>query len=168
MPEDAPPLTAGEIEGLVDWIRMDAPWPQDAPPVVFAASTASAGLSPGAQIFVDRVRPVLEQKCFTCHTDDQRGGLRLDSREAMLSGGSRGPALVPGNPEESLIVSAIRHENPDLQMPRNGAALGDQEIEGIVAWIRAGAEWAEVEAPLAIPRRAVTDEERSFWSFRPL
>jgi mono/diheme cytochrome c family protein len=168
MPQDAPPLSAGEIEGLVAWIRMDAPWPEDAPPVVFASSPASSGLSPGAQIFVDRVRPVLEQKCFTCHTDDQRGGLRLDSREAMLAGGGRGPAIVPGNPEESLIVSAIRHADPDLQMPRNGEPLGEEEIAGIVAWIQAGAEWADVAAPLAIPRRAVTDEERSFWSFRPL
>lgn len=168
MPQDAPALSAREIEGLAEWIGMDAPWPEDAPTVVFAASSESAGLTPGAQIFVDRVRPVLEQKCFTCHTDDERGGLRLDSRERILQGGGRGPAVEPGNPEGSLLVAAVRHEHADLSMPRNGAKLSDSEIEGIVEWIRAGAEWADVAAPLVIPRRGVTDEERAFWSFLPL
>lgn len=168
MPQDADPLSAREIEGLAEWIRMDAPWPEAAAEIVLAASTASEGLSPGAQIFVDRVRPVLEQKCFSCHTDDERGGLRLDSRDRVLAGGGRGPAVLPGNPEQSLLVAAIRHESDDLQMPRNGDPLSEAEIEGIVEWIRAGAEWADVAAPLAIPRRGVTAEERSHWSFQPL
>jgi len=168
MPQDADPLSAREIEGLAEWIRMDAPWPEEAGPISFAAIEASAGVSPGAQIFVDRVRPVMEQKCFSCHTDDERGGLRLDSRERVLEGGGRGPAVIPGNPEESLLVQAIRHQHADLSMPRNGDRLSDAEIEGFVAWIREGAEWAEAAAPLVVPRRAVTDEERAFWSFRAL
>lgn len=168
MPQDADPLSAREIEGLAEWIRMDAPWPEAASEIVFAANTAAAGMSPAARLFVDRVRPVLEQKCFSCHTDDERGGLRLDSRERILEGGGRGPAVLPGNPEQSLLVAAVRHESEDLQMPRNGDPLSEQEIEGIVEWIRAGAEWADVAAPLAIPRRAVTAEERSHWSFQPL
>ena len=168
MPQDAPRLTEQEIDGLAQWIAMDAPWPEQTSEIVFAAAEVSAGLTPSAQLFVDRVRPVLEQKCFSCHTDDQSGDLRLDSREAMLAGGSRGPALVPGNAEGSLIVQALRHADTDLQMPRNSAKLSDGEIEGFVAWIQSGAEWAEAEAPLTIPRRTVTDTERAFWSFRPL
>ncbi len=168
MPEDGAPLSAREIEGLAEWIRMDAPWPEDAPEIVFAVSIVSAGLSPSAQLFVDRVRPVIEQKCFACHTGDERGGLRLDSRERMLQGGGRGPAIIPGNPDQSLLVEALRHERSDLQMPRNAAKLSDHEIEGFVEWIRSGAEWADVAAPVALPRRAITDEERDFWSFRPL
>ena len=167
MPEDAPPLTPQEIEGLAQWIRMDAPWPENAGPIVFAAAE-SGGLSPAARLFVDRVRPVLEQKCFTCHTSEERGGLRLDSRERMLQGGSRGPAILPGNPEQSLLVAALRHESPGLLMPRNGEKLSERELEGIVEWIRAGAEWADATAPLSVPRRMASDEERSFWSFRPL
>ncbi len=168
MPQDADPLSAREIAGLVEWIRMDAPWPEEAAEIVLAAATESDGLSPSAQIFVDRVRPVLEQKCFSCHTDDERGGLRLDSRDRVLAGGGRGPAVLPGNPEQSLLVAAVRHESADLQMPRNGDPLSEGEIEGIVEWIRSGAEWADVAAPLAIPRRGVTAEERSHWSFQPL
>jgi mono/diheme cytochrome c family protein len=168
MPQDAAPLTAREIEGLAEWIRMEAPWPESSPEVVFSASAVSAGLSPGAQLFLDDVRPVIEQKCFTCHTDDERGGLRLDSRERVLAGGGRGPAVIPGNPEGSLLIAALRHEDPDLQMPRNSPKLSDREIEGFVEWIRAGAEWADAEAPIALPRRTISAEDRAFWSFQPL
>ncbi len=166
MPEGGEPLTAREIAGLVDWIRMEAPWPEEDPAVV--TTVADEGLTPGAQLFVDRVRPVLERSCFTCHTSEERGDLRLDSRERILRGGSRGPAIIPGNPEESRLIAALRHEDADLQMPRNAEQLSDHEIEGFVEWIRAGAEWADVAAPVALPRRAITDEERAFWSFRPL
>jgi mono/diheme cytochrome c family protein len=147
---------------------MDAPWPEEDPEVALAAAELGEGLSPSAQIFVDRVRPVLERSCFSCHTDDERGGLRLDSRARMVQGGGRGPAIVPGNPEGSLLIAALRHEGADVQMPRNAPKLADREIEGFVEWIRSGAEWAEATAPLAIPRRTVSAEERAFWSVLPL
>lgn len=170
MPRDAPPLSPRDIEGLVEWIKMGAPWPESAPTIVLAASVSGAaevGMTPGARIFANKVRPVLEQKCFACHTTEERGGLRLDSRERILKGGGRGPAVIPGNPEQSLIVAALRHEREDLRMPRNGAKLSDAEIQGFVEWIQAGAEWAKSEAPIAVPRRATTKAEREFWSFRP-
>ena len=170
MPRDEDPLTPQQIEGLIEWIRMDAPWPVVAEDAEEAAVVALAdeGLSPGARIFVDKVRPVLERSCFSCHTDDERSGLRLDSRERMLQGGKRGPAIIPGNAEESLIIAALRRVNDDLQMPRDADQLPDSEIQGFIDWIQAGAEWAELTAPLAIPRRGVTAAERNFWSFRPL
>ncbi|MYI22993.1 MAG: DUF1549 domain-containing protein, partial [Gammaproteobacteria bacterium] len=172
MPRDEDALTPQQIEGLIEWIRMDAPWPAVADGAEGAEGAvlalADEGLSPGARLFVDRVRPVLERSCFSCHTDDERSGLRLDSRERMLQGGSRGPAIIPGNPEQSLIIAALRHVDEDLQMPRNADQLPDTEIQGFVDWIQAGAEWAEITAPLAIPRRGVTAAERDFWSFRPL
>ena len=175
MPRDEDPLTPQQIEGLIEWIRMDAPWPAVAEGAEGAGGAAGAvlaladeGLSPSARLFVDRVRPVLERSCFSCHTDDERSGLRLDSRERMLQGGSRGPAIIPGNPEQSLIIAALRHVDEDLQMPRNADQLPDTEIQGFIDWIQAGAEWAEITAPLAIPRRGVTAAERDFWSFRPL
>jgi len=175
MPQNEDPLSARQIEGLVEWIAMGAPWPvavADADAEDGAGRAAFAmtgeGLTPGGRIFVDRVRPVLERSCFACHTGNAPSGLRLDSREGMLEGGSRGPAVIPGNPEQSLIVAALRHERDDLRMPRDAPKLSDTEIQGFVDWIRAGAEWAEVDAPLAIPRRAVTAAERGFWSFQPL
>ncbi len=172
MPRDEDPLTPRQIEGLIEWIRMDAPWPEVAEGAEGAAGAvlalADEGLSPGARLFVDKVRPVLERSCFSCHTDDERSGLRLDSRERMLQGGSRGPAIIPGNPEQSLIIAALRHVDEDLRMPRNADQLPEAELQGFIDWIQAGAEWAESTAPLAIPRRGVTAAERDFWSFRPL
>ena len=179
MPFEMEPLGEREIAALEEWIRMDAPWPA---PVVAAevgvaesAPTDHAGtgggeerLSVSAHLFVDHVRPILERSCFTCHADDAQGGLRLDSRERMLAGGGRGPVIVPGDPGRSLLVAALRHEREDLRMPFGGSRLPDAEIEDIVDWIAAGAEWAETDAPTALPRRAVTAEERAFWSFRPL
>lgn len=170
MPRDAAPLSARDIEGLVEWVRMGAHWPESAPTIVHVASVSGAGedgLTPGAAIFLDKVRPVLEQKCFACHTSDERGGLRLDSRERILKGGGRGPAVIPGNPEQSLIIAALRHERADLRMPRNAAKLSEAEIQGFVEWIQAGAEWATARAPISVHRRATTTEERDFWSFRP-
>ena len=180
MPQDGDPLSARQIENLVEWIAMGAPWPVaeaggQASGEVGTGTGASAvsvmadeGLTPGARLFVDRVLPVMERSCFACHRENAPSGLRLDTREGMLEGGSRGPAMVPGNPEQSLLVAALRHERDDLQMPRDAPKLPDAEIQGFVDWIRAGAEWAEVDAPLAIPRRAATAAERAFWSFQPL
>ncbi len=169
MPRDAPALSPREIEGLVEWVRMGAPWPESAPAIVMVAAVSGgdAGMTPGARLFVNKVRPVLEQKCFACHTNEERGGLRLDSRERMLKGGRRGPAVIPGNAEQSLLIAALRHEREDLRMPRNGAKLSDEEVRGFVEWIQAGAEWATAEAPINIPRRAATKAERAFWSFSP-
>ena len=179
MPRDDDPLTPREIEGLIEWIRMDAPWPEladvaegaeGAGGVEGAAVVALAdeGLSPGARLFVDKVRPVLEGTCFSCHTDDESGGLRLDSRERMLQGGGRGPAIIPGNAEESLVIAALRHVNDDLEMPRNAPRLSEAQIQGFADWIQAGAEWADVSGPVVVARRGVTAAERDFWSFRPL
>src|SRR5439155_22884889 len=72
------------------------------------------------KFFESRIRPVLSSSCFECHSATAKklkAGLRLDSRDAMLAGGSSGPAIVPGDAEESLLVQAVRYTNNDLQMP---------------------------------------------------
>ncbi len=90
--------------------------------------------------FESEVLPVLERRCFACHGPlRQRGDLRLDSRPAMLIGGGRGAAIVPGDVEGSLLVAAIRRED-ELEMPPP-RALDEAERELLEAWIQAGAEW---------------------------
>ena len=90
--------------------------------------------------FEAEVLPVLERRCFACHGPlRQRGDLRLDSRPAMLIGGGRGAAIVPGDVEGSLLVAAIRRED-ELEMPPP-RALDEAERELLEAWIQAGAEW---------------------------
>ena len=118
--------------------------------------------------FETKVRPILATECFACHTDSQLGGLRLDSREAMLRGGKSGPAIVPNDPEKSLIVIALRQSGP-LKMPKGGKLTPDK-IEAIAQWIRTGAVWpAAVTSPVAASAEPGIDpSRRAFWSFQPL
>src|SRR5262245_24960977 len=117
--------------------------------------------------FETRVRPILANECFACHTDAQLGGLRLDSREAMLRGGKSGPAIVPGDPEKSLIITALR-QTGELKMPKGGKLKPDQ-IEAIAQWIRSGAVWPETaKTPAATKGDLIDPERRVFWSFLTL
>ncbi|MBI1356900.1 MAG: DUF1553 domain-containing protein [Acidobacteria bacterium] len=122
----------------------------------------------GDRFFEEKVRPVLAESCFACHTQNKLGGLRLDSRAAMLEGGKSGPAIVPGSPDESLLIKAI-HQSGDLKMPM-GNKLPDDQIAALTEWVKMGAPWPE--APQAMAPKTddgfhITAEQRNFWSFRP-
>ena len=70
-----------------------------------------------SDFFEKSVRPVLASNCYSCHTTTKLGGLQLDSRAAMRKGGISGPAIIPGKPEESLLIRAVMHDDPRLKMP---------------------------------------------------
>src|ERR1700704_725104 len=75
------------------------------------------------EFFESRIRPVLANSCYACHTDSKLGGLRVDSRVSLLAGGKSGPAIVPGRPEESLLIKAVTQVDPKLKMPMGGVKL---------------------------------------------
>jgi cytochrome c len=79
------------------------------------------------EFFETRIRPLLAQQCFVCHTNSKMGGLRLDSIDDMLKGGEHGPAVVPGDPEKSLLIASVRHSG-ELKMPKGAARLMDAQI----------------------------------------
>src|SRR5262245_670540 len=91
-----------------------------------AMSRAQAPAPPSAEdsaFFEKKVRPVLFERCFSCHSAKAkkvRGGLVLDNRASILKGGDTGPALIAGQPEKSLLVKAIRYQDSNLQMPPSG------------------------------------------------
>ncbi len=130
------------------------------------------------RFFEQRVRPLLVEKCNACHgAEKQKGGLRLDSREAMLKGGESGPAVVPGKPDESLLVEAVNYEG--LEMPPSGK-LEPDEIEVLTRWVAMGAPWpaagtsgsmstGKKTGPLAATstQARFSDGDRTFWSFQP-
>ena len=92
--------------------------------------------------FESRIRPVLAENCYKCHStksEKVKGGLLLDSREGVLKGGDTGAALVPGDPEKSLIIKAVRYTDPDLQMPPKDKKLSEQQVADLVTWVRMGA-----------------------------
>ena len=121
------------------------------------------------EFFELRVRPVLAKNCFACHTQSKLGGLRLDSRERMVKGGGRGPAIVPGDSEKSLLLQAVRHDHAELAMPPQGK-LSAEEVHDLAMWIEDGARWpdAATRASRGTGRFRVTPEQRAFWSFQPI
>jgi hypothetical protein len=138
-----------------------------------AAACAAADASP-EQFFERTIHPLLREHCFACHShgaDKIKGGLVLDSLSGLLTGGDSGPAIVPGRPEESLLLKAVRHENPDLQMPPlkdSRRKLSHEEVSALTAWIKAGAVWPGAEKSAGRPRGKITDEDRAWWAFQPL
>ena len=123
--------------------------------------------------FEQNVRPLLAEKCFSCHGDKkQKGGLRLDSLDAILKGGESGPAIVAGKPAESLIVEAINYEG--LEMPPTGK-LGADKVAVLTRWVSLGAPWPSRDRAAHAPTSATTPKgtkltaaDRAIWSFQPV
>ena len=128
------------------------------------ASSASAADN---DLFENRVRPILANNCYACHTESRLGGLRVDSRAELLKGGSSGPALVPGDAEKSLLIRAVRQTDGKLRMPQGGK-LRAEEINALVEWVKSGAPWPETKAAPATESSTLRPEQRAFWSFQPL
>jgi len=124
---------------------------QDKAAAPAAAQTAAPTDSKedNTQFFTQKVRPVLAQNCYKCHTDEAKGGLRLDSHEAVLKGGDSGPAIVPGVPDKSLLIDAVM-QNGDLKMPPKGAKLADGDIANLVEWVKRGGTWDSAEATVPV------------------
>src|SRR5258708_12656335 len=119
--------------------------------VALTATAMFAADQNGAALFETKIRPLLAQQCLACHSASSNpvmGGLRLDSRDALLQGGSRGPAIVPGKPEQSLLLRAVRHTEGKLQMPPGGK-LKDADIAVLAQWIQQGAPWGAHPPPAA-------------------
>jgi hypothetical protein len=112
--------------------------------------------------FEGKVRPLLTKNCFMCHSTAAKGGLRLDSQAGVMQGGKDGPVVVPGHPESSLLIAAVRYDKR-LQMPPTGPISAD-EVAILEQWVTDGALYPKT-APKSLVK--ITDAQRTFWSFRP-
>ncbi len=149
-------LPDSQIADLEKWITDGAIWP----------AVETEGGKPEAvltEFFESKIRPVMAQQCFSCHTSSKLGGLRLDSREAILKGGNSGPAVVPGEPERSVLLTAIRHSG-SLRMPKGGTRLPETDIVNFTSWIKDGAFWPAEN----IVVKEYTMEQKQLWSVQPL
>ena len=123
--------------------------------------------------FEKNVRPILIKRCYECHSVESgksKGGLFIDSRDAILKGGDNGPALVAGNPDKSHIIESIRYQNQDLQMPPKGA-MPAAEVKTLEEWVKMGApdpRAAVATAKHAAPRVIDLKEGAKHWAFRPI
>ena len=147
--------------------------------IVLALSVTAAPRAPAAEpkpdpaqveFFEKQVRPLLVEKCQECHgPDKQKSGLRLDSREAVLTGGESGPAIVVGEPNKSRLVQAIGYSG-ELRMPPK-QKLAAEQVSTLTAWVKMGAPWPDAAGARAATSGStlkVTDKDRQFWSFQPV
>jgi hypothetical protein len=140
---------------------------------VILASMPLLGYQPpasaGADFFENNVRPVLANNCYVCHANTELGGLRVDSLESLLKGGKSGPALVPGEPDKSLLIQAVQ-QTGELKMPKGGK-LKPPEIQALSEWVKMGAPWPDSPKTVAASKptgKVITPEQKAFWSFQPL
>ena len=137
---------------------------------VLASGAYGQSDAASADFFETKIRPVLANNCFGCHTNTAMGGLRLDSRDALLKGGKRGPAIVPGDAGKSRLIIAVQQSDEAMKMPM-GNKLKDGEIANLAAWVKAGAVWPESGAtPVksADGKFVIRPEARNFWSLQAL
>ena len=132
----------------------------------------AASAAEGDAFFRERVEPLLKQRCFECHSHAGKikGGLVLDSRSGWQAGGDSGAALVPGSPEKSHLIEAVRYANPDMEMPPK-AKLPESEIAVLEEWVKRGAPDPRetVAVAKAVKKAGVDVEEgRKHWSYQPV
>jgi len=121
--------------------------------------------------FERHIRPLLHEHCYECHSADAtvlQGGLRLDTAAHLRAGGDSGPAIVFGNPDESLLIQSVRYLGDGYDMPPEGK-LADDEIALLVDWVARGAVFPETDQTDVAPRSGIDWEAgRQFWAFQPL
>jgi mono/diheme cytochrome c family protein len=141
-----------------------------AAPAAPAAATATATLTAQqTEFFEGKIRPLLAAHCLKCHSAAEgktKGGLALDTRDGTLKGGDSGPAVVPGNPDKSSLIRAVRYTDSNLQMPPKGEKLSDAQIADLVAWVRMGAPDPRTGA--AKGKYADASAKKTWWSFQPV
>lgn len=167
-------MSQGERPPSWRWLRLGllalGAWPWA---IGYASPPAASPES--IEFFENRIRPVLIESCYRCHSAESgrsRGGLSLDTRDALLKGGGSGPALVPGAPDASLLIKAIRFTDKELQMPPEsaGGKLPPQQIADLEAWVRMGAPDPRTGAAAtpAAPNSVDGETARRHWAFQPV
>jgi len=150
--------------------------------LLFITTAFSAELGAGSlpaervEFFEKQIRPILIERCYSCHNsaDTREGGLALDHRGAILLGGQSGPAIVAGRPDRSLLIRAIRHEDGQLRMPKDGPKLDDGIVDDFAEWISQGAvdprevPPSEKEIATLTSWEAIRDRRKAWWSFQPI
>ena len=131
------------------------------------SASSNAADAAGMIFFEQRVRPLLVEHCYSCHSAEAKklkGNLYLDSKAGWEKGGDSGtPAIIPGNPEESLLIRTVQHLEEDLKMPPKKPKLSDPQLADLLTWVRMGApdprDGAKIEAKRG---------DKSWWSLQPL
>ncbi|SIO27855.1 Planctomycete cytochrome C [Singulisphaera sp. GP187] len=143
-----------------------------------AATTVAAAGPPAPhptaealEFFEKRVRPILVNQCYTCHSanTNSKGGLRVDDRNGLIQGGGSGPAVVPGDPENSLLIQAVNHAEDAPKMPPK-KRLSPEEVADLTQWVKDGAAWPEAKLAAAVgkPNAKYDKLRETHWAWQPV
>jgi hypothetical protein len=133
--------------------------------LAFAVAGIATPTPEQLEFFEKKVRPVLAEQCYKCHgPEKQKADLRVDSRDALLKPGDDGPAIVPGKPDESLLIKSIKHVG-DMKMPAKAPKMPDDQIAALEQWIAMGAPWPDNDKPVTSPQTALA---KAHWSYQPI
>ncbi|HTL17561.1 MAG TPA: PSD1 and planctomycete cytochrome C domain-containing protein [Patescibacteria group bacterium] len=139
---------------------------------VSPALSAPAGPSHLEQLefFESKVRPIFAERCYQCHSDKAeklKAGLRLDRPDLLLKGGKSGPPIVPGEPEASLLIKAVRYTDPHLKMPPKGKRLSPDEVQNLEIWVKMGAPTPSSPPPTNT-HTEMAATRANHWAFQPI
>ena len=138
--------------------------------LTFSPSCADEPTTEQVEFFEKKIRPIFADVCSKCHSrqaEKIKGGLVLDVRYDLLKGGETGPAIVPGNPDASLLVKAVRYKNEKLQMPPK-EKLSDAQIGDLEAWVKMGAPDPRQETSGQTPFEKIMADGKTHWAFQPI
>ena len=170
-------LTLAELQKMPQILGGGKKQEPMAPPPASAKGSSAFNDRPTAEqaaFFEKKIRPALIEHCYKCHSKDAeklKGGLILDSKDGTRAGGESGPAIVPGNPDRSMLITAIRHKDDRTAMPPK-QKLPDTVIADFETWVRAGAPDPREDGGAAPKTHGLTADEiakgRQHWAFQPL
>ena len=176
-----PPLEPARHAPFLNWFRQRCAsllrvktqsWIASILLLISLGARAGAASNEDIEFFEKKVRPLLAANCLSCHNatgSSPMGGLRLTSRESLMKGGDRGPAVAITNPDASLLLRAVGYAEKNLQMPPKGK-LREEEIAVLTDWVKRGAPWsAAVKNPIATSSRAFDIKARArHWAWQPI
>lgn len=138
--------------------------------LVCLADASKSSAANSDEFFEKRIRPILANNCFNCHSalTNSKGGLRVDDRQGLLTGGQSGSAVVPGKPDESLLISAVSYAHDELKMPPT-KRLSVEEVSDLREWIAAGAHWPAARLPKGFGSldEHMQSLKKSHWAWQP-
>jgi hypothetical protein len=169
-----PAATPAPGEKTPEMMKGDAMAPAGA--AMMGKPDAAAAVSPEhRKFFEEKIQPILAESCYKCHSvaeGKSKGGLTLDTREALLKGGENGPAVAAGSPENSLIIKAVSYTDKEMQMPpkSTGGKLPAEKIALLTEWVKMGAPDPRSSAAKAIASKlsGLTDKARGHWAYQPV
>ncbi|HWE04164.1 MAG TPA: PSD1 and planctomycete cytochrome C domain-containing protein [Tepidisphaeraceae bacterium] len=142
-----------------------------APAMIYAEDATSSSQAANLELFEKKIRPLFVENCYECHSanTNAKSGLRVDDRNGLIDGGDHGPAIVPGQPEKSLLLKAVGYTDAKRKMPPK-KQLSPEQIADLTQWIKDGAAWPKdpITITLNKPNPRYDALRKQHWAWQPI